>query len=92
MVEDMKGKIRVFARARPLSSTETARGNYSVCKSMDEYTLSVASSRGNKDFQYDHVFMPDSSQENVFEDTNVRRFKKQLRYILMKSLWKKHVV
>ncbi|XP_005111503.1 myosin-2 heavy chain [Aplysia californica] len=70
MVEDMKGKIRVYCRARPLSSTESGRGNVSVLKSADEYTLSVASQRGLKEFQYDHVFMEDSSQESVFEDTN----------------------
>ncbi|XP_076443264.1 uncharacterized protein LOC143281879 [Babylonia areolata] len=70
MVEDMKGKIRVYARARPLSSTETERGNTSVVKSPDEYSLQVTSQRGLKEFQYDQVFMEDSTQERVFEDTN----------------------
>ena len=40
-------------------------------KSPDDYTIIVNSSRGPKEFQYDNVFMPDSSQERVFEDTNV---------------------
>lgn len=31
----------------------------------------MESNRGNKEFQFDHIFMPDSSQEDVFEDTNV---------------------
>ncbi|KAK7484015.1 hypothetical protein BaRGS_00024750, partial [Batillaria attramentaria] len=70
MVEDMKGKIRVYCRARPLSSTEKERGNYSVVKSPDEYSLQVESQRGLKEFQYDQVFMEDSTQEKVFEDTN----------------------
>ncbi|KAM7449659.1 hypothetical protein ABFA07_002571 [Porites harrisoni] len=70
MVEDMKGKIRVYCRARPLSKSEKERGNYSVIKSPDEYTLIVETSRGPKDFQYDQVFTPEHGQEKVFEDTN----------------------
>lgn len=70
MVEDMKGKIRVYCRARPLSGSEKDRGNYSVIKSPDEYTIIVETSRGPKDFQYDQVFTPEHGQEKVFEDTN----------------------
>ncbi|KAL8610796.1 hypothetical protein ACOMHN_016779 [Nucella lapillus] len=70
MVEDMKGKIRVYARARPLSSGEKERGNVSVVKSPDEFSVQVMSQRGQKEFQYDQVFLEDSTQEKVFEDTN----------------------
>lgn len=70
MIEDMKGKIRVYCRARPLSGSEKERGNYSVIKSPDEYTVVVETPRGPKDFQYDQVFTPDHGQEKVFEDTN----------------------
>ncbi|KAK6179033.1 hypothetical protein SNE40_011481 [Patella caerulea] len=70
MVEDMKGKIRVYCRARPLSSSEKDRGNVSVINSPDEYSLSISTSRGLKEFQFDQVFMENSSQEKVFEDTN----------------------
>ena len=42
-----------------------------MIKSPDEYTLVVDAQRGPKEFQYDQVFMPDSSQEKVFEDTSV---------------------
>lgn len=70
MVEDMKGKIRVYCRARPLSRSELERGNHSVIKSPDEYSLVVETSRGPKDFQYDAVFTPDHGQDKVFEDTN----------------------
>ncbi|RUS80622.1 hypothetical protein EGW08_011632 [Elysia chlorotica] len=70
MVEDMKGKIRVYCRARPLSNSEKERGNHSVLKSTDEYTLAVNATRGLKEFQYDQVFMEDSTQEQIFEDTN----------------------
>ena len=47
------------------------QGNHSVLKSTDEYTLAVNASRGLKEFQYDQVFMEDSTQEQIFEDTNV---------------------
>lgn len=70
MVEDMKGKIRVYCRARPLSNSEKERGNFSCIKSPDEYTVIVETNRGPKDFQYDQVFTPEHGQEKVFEDTN----------------------
>ena len=47
------------------------QGNFSVVKSPDEYSIQVTSQRGVKDFQYDQVFMEDTTQEKVFEDTNV---------------------
>ncbi|XP_067665807.1 uncharacterized protein [Haliotis asinina] len=70
MVEDMKGKIRVYCRARPLSTSEKERGNYSVLRSGDEYSIEVSSQRGLKEFQFDQVFMESSTQEKIFEDTN----------------------
>ncbi|XP_038044756.1 myosin-10-like [Patiria miniata] len=70
MVEDMKGKIRVYCRTRPLSSTEKGRGNFSVVKAPDEYSVEIQSTRGLKEFQFDHIFMPESTQADVFEDTN----------------------
>ncbi|XP_022099013.1 myosin-9-like [Acanthaster planci] len=70
MVEDMKGKIRVYCRCRPLSNTEKGRGNFSIVKAPDEYSIEVQSTRGLKEFQYDHVFMPETTQAEVFEDTN----------------------
>ena len=47
------------------------QGNKAVVKSIDEYSISVAGQRGLKEFQYDQVFMEDSTQERIFEDTNV---------------------
>ncbi|XP_071845091.1 uncharacterized protein [Apostichopus japonicus] len=70
MVEDMKGKIRVYCRARPLSGSERERGNYEIVQAPDEYSIAIDSNRGKKEFQFDHIFMPDASQEDVFEDTN----------------------
>ena len=47
------------------------QGNHDVVKSPDEYTVQVESARGMKEWQFDQIFMPDSTQEKVFEDTNV---------------------
>ena len=40
-------------------------------KAPDEYTIQVESNRGNKEFQFDHIFLAGSTQEEIFEDTNV---------------------
>ncbi|KAL0584399.1 hypothetical protein ABG067_005750 [Albugo candida] len=68
-VEDLKGKIRVFARCRPISKSESER-KCEVCVSFpNDMTISLQTSRGAKEFVFDQVFSPDSTQEQVFEDT-----------------------
>ncbi len=49
----------------------TFQGNHSIVNSPDEYTVSMQTPRGVKEFQFDSIFMPDSTQDQVFEDTNV---------------------
>ena len=71
MLEDMKGKIRVYCRVRPLSKTEKSNKNKSAVTALDDYTVKVTSSRGDKEFQFDQIFTESHSQENVFEDTNM---------------------
>lgn len=39
-IEDMKGKIRVFARVRPINSKD-AGGNWNVIKIPDEMTCQI---------------------------------------------------
>ena len=39
IIEDMKGKIRVYARCRPLSGSELERGNSSVVRFVDEVRI-----------------------------------------------------
>ena len=53
LIEDMKGKIRVFCRSRPLSKSELGRGNFAVVNSPDEYTIHVKTARGVKEFAFD---------------------------------------
>lgn len=50
------------------------QGNHNIISSPDEYSLTVQTARGPKDFQYDAVFTASDTQERVFEDTNVSLF------------------
>ncbi|KAL0979662.1 hypothetical protein UPYG_G00187930 [Umbra pygmaea] len=70
MVENMKGKIRVFCRIRPMSWAETTQGGSIVVELLDDYSVSVVTPRGLREFQFDRVFRSDSSQEDVFQDSN----------------------
>jgi hypothetical protein len=70
LVEELKGKIRVFCRIRPASKNE----KYSdvIAKCSDPYTVALETLKGHKEFQFDRVFTPEESQEQVFCDTQVR--------------------
>ena len=41
IIEDMKGKVRVYCRSRPISSTEKERGNFNIVESSDEFTVKI---------------------------------------------------
>lgn len=70
MMEDMKGKIRVFARWRPLSEKEKNESQKMVLSSPDEYTLEHPWKDDKpKQFQFDRVFDDYGTQEQIFEDT-----------------------
>ncbi|XP_062398256.1 uncharacterized protein si:dkey-96l17.6 [Sardina pilchardus] len=70
MVENMKGKIRVFCRIRPMNRTEIARGDSTIVSRLDEYSITVETARGQREFQFDRIFDTRCSQEEVFQDTN----------------------
>jgi hypothetical protein len=69
MIEDMKGKIRVYARCRPMAKYELEKGCSSVVSFVDETTLDLLTNRGPREFAYDAVFSPQNTQAEVFEDT-----------------------
>ncbi|KAL6959761.1 Kinesin-like protein KIN-14E [Sarracenia purpurea var. burkii] len=68
-IEDMKGKIRVFCRLRPLSDKEIAEKERNVLASLDEFTVEHQWRDEIKQHLYDHVFDSNATQEDVFEDT-----------------------
>ena len=71
MLEDMKGKIRVCARTRPLTGIEAAQSQKAVLTMPDEFTCAHPWRGEKKDrsYQFDECFSATSSQEQVFEDT-----------------------
>lgn len=69
-IEDMKGKIRVYCRLRPLSGKEMAEKQRQVVTSSDEFTVEhPGKDDKTKQYIYDRVFDANASQEDVFEDT-----------------------
>ena len=70
MMEDMKGKIRVYARCRPFAKYEIERGCKKVVSFGDDVTIVLKTEKfGDKEFVYDQCFSPTSTNEQVFEDT-----------------------
>lgn len=64
-LEDMKGKIRVFARVRPMSEKEMKTGCQNITSLKDEMTLDIESRNGTKTFTFDACFGPDGSQVQI---------------------------
>ncbi|KAI9113845.1 hypothetical protein K1719_015096 [Acacia pycnantha] len=65
-IEDMKGKIRIYCRRRPLSDKEINDKERDMLTSIDEFTIEHP---WKEQFVYDRVFDDNATQENVFEDT-----------------------
>lgn len=82
-IEELKGKIRVFCRIRPLPCNDEPSDL--SCKGSDAYTVTVETSKGSKEFHFDRVFFPEDSQEQVFADTHVRVI---LKLNLIKTIFK----
>ncbi|GAV64881.1 Kinesin domain-containing protein/FERM_M domain-containing protein/MyTH4 domain-containing protein/FERM_N domain-containing protein [Cephalotus follicularis] len=69
-IEDMKGKIRVFCRVRPLTEKELVEKERDVVTSLDEFTVEHPWKDDKaKQHMYDRVFDGNATQEVVFEDT-----------------------
>lgn len=68
-LEDLKGAIRVYARCRPMARYELDRNCQQIVRFVDETSMKIATSRGEKEFEFDAAFPSESTQEQVFEDT-----------------------
>ncbi len=69
IIEDMKGKIRVYCRVRPFNKMEREKGSVYATFFPDDMTIDVQTSRDKKSFTFDQCFQSNSTQEAVFEDT-----------------------
>ena len=69
IIEDMKGKIRVYCRVRPMSPKEIEMGSASIATIVDEFTVKLDTKYGPKAFSFDASFGSGASQESIFEDT-----------------------
>ncbi|KAG2501877.1 hypothetical protein HYH03_000375 [Edaphochlamys debaryana] len=70
-MEDMKGKIRVFCRVRPIIKFEEEKGQSVALLIPDELTVAHAwkDEKKPREYSFDTVFIPGTSQDQVFEDT-----------------------
>ncbi len=72
-LEDIRGKIRVYVRVRPLSSSEHARKCQEALVKEDKRTCVLHRSGNVKSWEFDHIFHGSfdtgNSQEDVFKDT-----------------------
>lgn len=69
-LEDLKGKIRVYCRIRPMNRSELQKKCTNVLTISDEFTVNSETKQGQiKPFVYDSVFGPNSNQDEIFEDT-----------------------
>lgn len=70
-IEDLKGAIRVYSRTRPLSQSEKDKNCTEVTAFPDEFTITCRDDdKGtNKKYEFDKCFGPQSTQEEVFDDT-----------------------
>lgn len=64
-IEDLKGKIRVYCRVRPLLSSEIDRGCKNVISRKDDLSLIVETKNGPKFYNFDSCYNEFSSQVKI---------------------------
>ncbi|XP_059398969.1 uncharacterized protein LOC132131060 [Carassius carassius] len=65
-----RGKIRVFCRIRPLTRAEQAKRYHIIVASLDDYSVILETPRGPREFQFDKIFNPECTQEEVFTESS----------------------
>ncbi|RXN32035.1 kinesin-like calmodulin-binding-like protein [Labeo rohita] len=64
------GKIRVFCRIRPLTRAEQAKRGHTIIACLDDYSVILETPRGPREFQFDKIFNPECTQEEVFTESS----------------------
>ena len=69
-LEDLKGKIRVYCRVRPFSKSEKADATkYKLAVEINDTMSLTVHGRIDHTYNFDSVFGPESTQEQVFGET-----------------------
>eukprot|EP00877_Chromochloris_zofingiensis_P014605 jgi/Chrzof1/9399/Cz04g01170.t1 len=70
-IQDLKGKIRVFCRVRPMLDFESSKGQSFALNFPDELTIAHPwkDEKKPREYGFDAVFGPGASQDSVYEDT-----------------------
>lgn len=68
MMEDMKGKIRVYARVRPLLKFEKDKGHKDALIIPDELSLEHMWKDKKREYSFDAVFSATTPQDKVCSD------------------------
>eukprot|EP01060_Flectonema_neradi_P020739 TRINITY_DN2823_c0_g6_i1.p1 TRINITY_DN2823_c0_g6~~TRINITY_DN2823_c0_g6_i1.p1 ORF type:complete len:1297 (+),score=395.20 TRINITY_DN2823_c0_g6_i1:128-4018(+) len=66
-IQDLKGKIRVMVRCRPMNSIEKKKESKTVVQFPDEYSMVIPVKK--KEFLFDHVFSTESTQDQVWNES-----------------------
>lgn len=53
-----------------MNRAEAAAGGAIVVEKIDEYSVTLETPRGPREFQFDKVFSAEASQEDLFHDTS----------------------
>jgi len=68
-VQDLKGKIRVMVRCRPMNRIENEKKSETVVEFPDEYQINVQTKHKLKEFLFDFTFPPTSTQEDLWDES-----------------------
>lgn len=67
-IMELRGNIRVFARVRPVVPMEDSQGAEVVVTFPDDDSIGLVNSkRQRKQWQFDHVFRPENTNDDVFD-------------------------
>ena len=71
-LQELKGNIRVYCRARPIIQFEKDLGQTDIVVAGIEGEMSLVDPEGGpkKSFEFDRFFKPGTSQEDVYKETN----------------------
>uniref|UniRef100_A0A671KKK0 Si:dkey-96l17.6 n=1 Tax=Sinocyclocheilus anshuiensis TaxID=1608454 RepID=A0A671KKK0_9TELE len=58
---------------RPLTNAEQAKRYHTIVACLDDYSVILETPRGPREFQFDKIFNPECTQEEVFTESNAKK-------------------